>query len=165
MQRPRGRTLEAMPMMKSILASTVILLGTVLTFSGLPESAAAEPAPAGPKDVSAAQVNGTWRCRKNTFKIWALGNGKLQVDFDGVYEYKSPYGLTANLGQGAGIASIEGDTAVFQPKGAEEYGKITLKFAGGKLVAEQEGTCGFGHRVYASGTYVKISGRKPKFGE
>jgi hypothetical protein len=30
---------------------------------------------------------------------------------------------------------------------------------------EQEGTCGFGHRVYAIGTYAKISARKPKFGD
>jgi hypothetical protein len=118
------------------------------------------------RDVSAAEVNGTWQCRKNTFKIWALGNGKLQMEFDGVFEYKSPsYGPMANLGNGSGVATIAGDTAVFVPTGDEGGGKITLKFSRGKLIVEQEGTCGFGHRVYATGTYAKISARKPKFGE
>ena len=117
------------------------------------------------RDVSAAEVNGTWRCRKNTFKIWALGNGKLQVEFDGIFEYKLSSGPTANLGNGSGVATITGDTAVFVPTGAEGDGKIMLKFSGGKLVAEQEGTCGFGHRVYANGTYAKVGSRKPKFGE
>src|ERR1043165_5385451 len=74
------------------------------------------------RDVSAAEVNGTWQCRKNTFKIWALGNGKLQVDFDGVFEYKSPDGLMQNFGNGSGVATITGDTAVFVPSGVEEDG-------------------------------------------
>jgi len=116
------------------------------------------------RDVSAAEVNGTWQCRKNTFKIWALGNGKLQVDFDGVFEYKSPDGLMQNFGNGSGVATIMGDTAVFAPTGDEADGKLTLKFSRGKLIVEQEGSCGFGHRVYAIGTYAKISARKPKFG-
>jgi len=117
------------------------------------------------RDVSAAEVNGTWKCGKDTFKIWALGNGKLQVAFDGVFEYKSPSGPMANEGQGEGVATIAADTAVFVPYGTEADGKITLKFAGGKLIAVQDGTCGFGHRVRADGTYRKISSRKPKFGE
>ena len=117
------------------------------------------------RDVSAAEVNGTWQCRKNTFKIWALGNGKLQVDFEGQFDYKSPDGPMANFGNGSGVATITGDTAVFAPTGDEKDGKLTLKFSRGKLIVEQEGTCGFGHRVYANGTYAKISARKPKFGE
>jgi hypothetical protein len=117
------------------------------------------------KDVTAAQVNGTWSFHANTFKIWALGHGKLQVAFDGIYEYKSPAGPTANVGQGTGVATIEGDTAVFHPDGAEEGDKITLKFTGGKLVVKQQGNCGFGHNVYADGTYKKTSTKKPNFEE
>ncbi len=115
------------------------------------------------KDVSAAQVNGTWKCDKNTFKILALGKGRLRVAFLGIAEYKSSYGLTANTGEGEGLADIIGDTAVFQPTGAEKDGKITLKFGGGRLIIVQEGTCGFGHRVWAAGTYKKTSSRKPNF--
>ena len=115
------------------------------------------------KDVSAAQVNGTWKCGNNTFKILAWRKGSLRVAFYGLAEYKSSYGLTANIGEGQGFADIVGDTAVFLPTGKEIDGKITLKFAGGKLIAEQEGTCGFGHRVWATGTYKKTSSRKPNF--
>lgn len=117
-----------------------------------------------PRIVTASQVNGTWRSHQNEFKIWALGKQKLQVDFAGVYEYDSPYGPTANTGQGSGVALIEGDTASFKPEGAEEECSITLKFKAGKLFVTQTGICGFGHNVMADGTYRRVSTRKPKFG-
>lgn len=115
-------------------------------------------------DVTAAQVNGTWKYRDNEFKIWALGQQKLQIEFSGVYEYKTGDGeRTANTGEGSGTAKIEGDTAVFKPEGAEDECKITLKFSGGKLIVTQDGICGFGFNVRADGTYKKISSKKPKF--
>jgi hypothetical protein len=115
-------------------------------------------------DVTAAQVNGTWQFRDNEFKIWALGQQRLQIEFSGVYEYKTGNGeRTANTGEGSGIAKIEGDTATFKPDGAEDECKITLNFAGGKLIVTQTGTCGFGNHVYADGTYKKVSSKKPKF--
>lgn len=114
-------------------------------------------------DVTANQVNGTWKYRDNEFKIWSLGQQKLQIEFSGTYQYQSPQGPTANEGQGTGIARIEGDTAIFKPEGAEDECKITLKFVHGKLVVTQDGTCGFGFNVRADGTYKKISSKKPKF--
>jgi len=69
----------------------------------------------------------------------------------------------ANVGEGSGIAKIEADTAIFKPENAEEECKITLKFAGGKLVVTQTGICGFGFNVSAEGTYKKASSSKPKF--
>ncbi len=107
------------------------------------------------KSVTAAQVNGTWKTKYGEFKIWALGRQRLQVEFSG--------GPTANTGEGSGIATIEGDTAIFKPEGAEEECRITLKFTGGKLVVMQTGICGFGNNVTAAGTYKKVSGKKPKF--
>ena len=119
------------------------------------------------KIVTAAQVNGTWQYRANTFKIWALGQQRLKVEFEGAYLYKTPSGGMANTGSGSGIARIEGDTAIFKPdgEGIDEECKITLRFTRGKLIVEQEGICGFGHNVYATGTYRKVSKLKPKFGE
>ena len=114
-------------------------------------------------DVTAAQVNGTWKMKSNEFKIWALGQQRLQIEFSGIYEYKTPQGRMANDGQGSGIARIEGDTAIFKPDGAEDECAITLKFMSGKLVVTQTGTCGFGHNVTAEGTYKKVSATKPKF--
>ena len=116
------------------------------------------------KSVTAAQVNGTWKTKHGEFKIWALGQQRLQIEFSGVYEYNTPQGPSANEGEGSGIATIEGDIAIFKPQGAEEECRIMLKFAGNKLVVTQTGTCGFGHNVTAAGTYKKISAKKPKFG-
>jgi hypothetical protein len=115
------------------------------------------------ENVTAAQVNGTWKTKGSEFKIWALGKKRLQVEFSGVYEYKTPQGPMANEGEGSGVATIEGDTAIFKPEGAEEECQITLKFTGGKLVVKQTGICGFGHNVSAEGTYKKVSSKKPKF--
>jgi hypothetical protein len=114
--------------------------------------------------VTAAQVNGTWKTKGGEFKIWALGDQRLQIAFSGVYEYKTPQGPSANTGEGSGIARIEGDTAIFKPEGAEEECRITLKFTGVKLVVTQTGNCGFGHNVTAAGTYKKVSSKKPSFG-
>jgi hypothetical protein len=115
------------------------------------------------KSVTAAQVNGTWKMKGSEFKIWALGQQRLRIEFSGVYEYKTPQGPSANEGEGSGIATIEGDTAIFKPEGAEEECRITLKFANGKLVVTQTGICGFGHNVTAAGTYRRVSAKKPKF--
>lgn len=147
-----------------ILAAAIFLGGFAFPCTLLAEPPSAKRE-ALSRDVTAAEVNGTWRCGKDTFKILALGQGKLQVSFDGVFEYKTGSGPMANVGQGEGVATIVGDTAVFVPAGAEGDGKITLKFAGGKMVAVQEGSCGFGHRVRADGTYRRTSSRPPKFGE
>lgn len=115
--------------------------------------------------VTAAQVNGTWRTSSGEFKVWALGNQRLQVEFSGTYEYESQAGPMANVGTGSGIAHIEGDTAIFKPDGVEEDCAITMKFTRGKLVVTQDGICGFGLNVTAAGTYKRVSTRKPKFGE
>lgn len=113
--------------------------------------------------VTAAQVNGTWRYKSNTFKVWALGKQRLRVEFLGTYEYNSAAGPMANTGSGTGIAFIEGITATFRPDDADEDCQIRMRFTGGKLVVRQEGGCGFGHNVTAEGTYRKVSSRKPEF--
>jgi hypothetical protein len=53
----------------------------------------------------------------------------------------------------------------FKPDGAEGRCTITLTFKRGRLVVEEQGECGFGQHVTAAGTYRKISGRRPKFGQ
>ena len=115
------------------------------------------------QDVTASQVNGTWRSGKNEFKIWALGQQRLQIQFFGVWEHDTTFGPTANTGEGTAVVRIEGNTANFKPDGAEDECKITLKFAGGKLVVTQTSICGFGFNVTAAGTYKRVSSKKPKF--
>jgi hypothetical protein len=117
------------------------------------------------KIVTAAQVNGTWRYKGNTLKVWSLGQQKLKVEFFGIYSYRTPDGWMANSGSGIGIAQIEGDTAFFRPADVDEECQITMRFTKGKLVVEQEGICGFGFNVTAAGTYRRVNRAKPKFEE
>jgi hypothetical protein len=147
--------------MKEALVILIMVLGTT--------AAAADQSPpqssAGSKIVTEAQVNGTWRSTNGEFKIWALGNQQLKVEFSGVYSYKSPQGSMANTGEGWGIAKIDGDTAIFKPEVSEPECAIMMKFIGGRLRVSQRGTCGFGFNVTADGTYRKLSRGKPKFQE
>ena len=64
-----------------------------------------------------------------------------------------------------GEAIIDGNIATFKPPDTERC-EITLVFLPHKLKVMQEGSdaeCGFGHNVYATGTYKKIRSGKPKF--
>src|SRR5262249_43420534 len=72
--------------------------------------------------VTAAQVNGTWRSRKNEFKILALGKNQLKVEFEGTYEYTTGRGLMANTGELSGTAAIEGTVATLKPPETEGGG-------------------------------------------
>jgi hypothetical protein len=114
---------------------------------------------AAPRAVSAAEVNGTWQSKSGTFKVWALGRQRLKVEFSGSHEYGA---AMANSGEAHGVARIDGDTAIFEPRGAGRC-RIAMKFERAKLVANQEGECGFGLNVSAEGIYTKKSRRKPRF--
>lgn len=123
----------------------------------------APPSTAAPKIVTAAPVNGTWRTPAGEFKVFALGQQQLRIEFSGIDAYRVNGEWTANTGTGAGIAFIAGDTATFRPEDADEDCAITMRFAAGALRVTQEGECGFGHHVTAIGTYRKVSARKPVF--
>jgi hypothetical protein len=86
---------------------------------------------------------------------------------DLLYPIAMPNGeTTANMGSLDGEASIKGDIATYH---SDEFGPctITIKFVRpGTIKVTQDGTdadCGFGHNVFAGGTYGKVSSRKPKF--
>ncbi len=126
----------------------------------------APDATAGKRSVTAAEATGTYRDAKSNseIRILALGHGKLKVQLALIYEYQSGEGPMANLGDASGEATIENDIAVFVPEEAGDC-KITMTFLpNGKLKVQQQGEeCGFGHNVYAEGTFRKISDRTPKF--
>lgn len=121
------------------------------------------------RSVSGAEATGTFRAKGgNEFKILALGKGKLKIAFTGLYEYKYKGDPIANTGEAAGTADIAGDTAIFKPEGTQGCA-ITIKFKpGGTIAVSQDGddaSCGFGLHVYSDGSYRKISGKRPKFGQ
>jgi hypothetical protein len=112
--------------------------------------------------VTATQANGIYRYGENEFRILALGQHRLKVQFDGVY-------VTAakgqNMGYATGEATIEGNVATFIPPDTQSC-KIILTFLQNSLKATQDGSdadCAFGHNVDATGTYRKIRGGQPKF--
>jgi len=119
------------------------------------------------KVVTAARVNGIYRNHDSEIRMLALGHNKLRVQLDLIYEYKSSYGLMANIGQAIGEATIENDIAVFHPPDYPDC-TITIKFlAGTRIKVTQDrdaGECGFGNHVFADGTYAKTRTGKPKFG-
>ena len=115
--------------------------------------------------VTASQANGTYRFRSNEIKILALGQNRLRIQMDLIYEYKSSYGPMANTGEASGEATIENDVAVFYPSDNQRC-KITIKFLpANKIKVSEENTvdCGFGNNVSSAGTYTKIKAGKPKF--
>lgn len=143
-----------------------LLLIACLSSWVLPTSAQKSQLQSSPKSpqkqiVTAAQANGVYRFYKSEFRILALGQNKLKVQFDGIY----PTPKSFNMGYAMGEAIIDGNVATFKPPDTERC-EITIVFLPGKLKVTQEGSdadCGFGHNVYATGTYKKIKSGKPKF--
>jgi hypothetical protein len=154
MSPPLAYARGTVPMSPEEIMKIFILI--ILVWSLAPLSQAVT---SGQTVVTASQVNGTWSNKRGTFKVRALGNQKLRVEFSGFYKYVSQAGPMVNTGEGEGIAFIEGDTAIFKPDDAEAECRITMKFSGGKLFVTQEGVCGFGLNVTAAGTYRKVSSR------
>jgi len=112
--------------------------------------------------ITADQANGVYRYYQSEFRILALGHNKLKVQFNGVYHTRAK---SVNMGEATGEATIEGNAATFVPPDTQGC-TITMTFLPGKLVVKQDGddaTCGFGHNVYATGTYKKVRSGKPKF--
>lgn len=116
--------------------------------------------------VSKEEVNGTFIMKfpapyadnSNSLEVKALGGGKIKISFNLLYPYKVNGELQANSGELSGIAHIKGDTAIYS---SSEYGQciITITFVKpGVVSVKQEGSdadCGFGHNVFADGTYYK----------
>src|SRR5437764_9245573 len=139
-------------MMKSIpLATSILLLGS--TFA-LTQSTR--------RVVTAAQINGVYKSRRNDFRVLALGHHKLKVQFNGEWMTRAGY---PNIGEAIGEATIEGNVATFIP-GETTKCKITMTFLRNKMIVEQQGLdadCGFGHNVMARGTYRRVKAGRPKW--
>ena len=146
----------------------------LLTLSTLMMLVPALAAQSARTSVSAAEVNGTlemnfrgkFQRMSNEIKLLALGGNKLRFAMDLVYPYTLRNGETmVNMGGLDGQMSIVGDTAVYRSE--NEECNITLKFTRkGTLKVKQDGSdgkCGFGHNVFATGTYLKTSSRRPRF--
>lgn len=149
----------------------LLLAVVVLMITAMPSAAQRSR-----KSVSVGEVTGTFRMTFPNKKFKGMGNyiylasagrGKLQVAFDLIYPYMMQNDeVMVNIGVNSGYADIEGDTAVFTD---EDYGKckITIKFVKPGMISVEQSTsepsCGFGHNVWATGTYLRTDSKKPDF--
>jgi hypothetical protein len=170
-------------MHKTITTSFCILFGlTAIALSSLSEN----PAMAQRKNVSAKEVNGTFKTGdgSNIIKVLSLGKGGLDSPLETLRErpgYNLQVEMYVSLKQGPngevrgntktlnGIASISGDLATFTPDGMEsDTCTVSMKFTkpGTLVIFKQKGSCDFPTAVMTTkGTYKKISSAEPKFAQ
>jgi hypothetical protein len=160
-------------MSKTVKRYFCILLGAATIFSS---SLVEDMAMAQRKNVSAKEINGTFKTADNSGIIKVLSLGKGGLDRPG---YNLKVELSVSILQGPngevrgntktlnGIASISGDLATFTPDDvSSDTCEISMKFTkpGTLVVLKQTGSCDFPSDVMtAKGTYKKTSSVKPKF--
>ena len=159
-------------MNKNVTKSFFVLLGlAAIGLSSFPEN----PAMAQRKNVSAKEVNGTFKTAdgSNIIKVLSVGRGgldrpgyNLQVEMS-VSLKQGPNGeVRGNTSTLKGYAGIVGDIATFTPDDMDrDKCSIAIKFTKpGTLVVKQQGTCDFNADIMTTaGTYKKTSNIKPVF--
>jgi hypothetical protein len=159
-------------MNKTVITSFCVFFGlTTIGLSSFPEN----PAMAQRKNISAKEVNGTFKTSDGSQIIKVLSVGKGGLDRPGYNVQVEMYtalqlgpsgearGNTATL---KGYAGIVGDTATFYADGIDrDQCEVVLKFTKpGTLKIEQKGTCNFNTDMLTmTGTYKKTSSAKPVF--
>jgi hypothetical protein len=133
---------------------------------------AGSSAPA-PWSADASAFNGTWQMASgdlaaqgeewmSELRLWALDAQRLQAEFSGSYEYKTPGGPAAKIGDAGGVAVVRGDKAEFR----DEYGgecAFVLRLRAGELVVDPSSDACFGLHVTAKGRYHRVSTALPTF--
>jgi hypothetical protein len=141
------------------------------------------PAVAQRKNVSAKEVNGTFKTAdgSNIIKVLSVGRGGLDSPLETLRErpgYQLQVEMYVSLRQGPngdvrgntgtlkGYAGIVGDLATFTPDGMDsDKCSIVMKFTKpGTLVVKQKGTCDFiADIMTTAGTYKKTNSKEPVF--
>jgi|GEM_PF-2211201 len=146
--------LKSRPSMLSFLACAIFLFAAVSV-----------QAQTGQASRSGNAVTGTYSIKnsstENTLEAQVLSGGRVKIHL-----YASWIGTVAagqvNTGEIKEILTLKNRTAVYESGGC----RITIRFGGNRAKVKQterEGGCGFGLNVSASGTYLKLHGRRPKF--
>jgi uncharacterized protein len=95
-----------------------------------------------------------------TYKA-ANGDVLVQQTPDGRIKFAISATWKANVGEVSGEVPLKGNAASYTDK--DNDCGLSFKFASGKLVVTQDGSCGMGLNVSASGTYKRVSAAPPKF--
>jgi hypothetical protein len=97
----------------------------------------------------------------NSMEVLELPDGKIKLHILALWvSHYNPENV--HNGELQSVVDLLGNTAVYK----DDHCSITLKFTRSVVVvkqADEAGDCDFGANVTASGTYRKVSSRKPKF--
>jgi uncharacterized protein len=85
--------------------------------------------------------------------VQQAANGQIKFNLNATYR--------TNVGEVSGEVPLNGNAASYADK--DNDCALSFKFAPGKLVVTQDGSCGMGLNVTASGTYKRVSAAPPKF--
>lgn len=99
-------------------------------------------------------VTGTYKMENGEVLV-QQADARIKFSLNATYQ--------TNVGEVSGEVPLIGDAAKYVDK--ELDCSLTLKFARGKLVVTQDGSCGMGLNVSGAGTYKRTSSAPPKFDE
>jgi hypothetical protein len=111
-----------------------------------------------PHPVQTPGLTGTWALAADpdsTIEIRESPPGKLRFAVHALWKGANWKEYGPNIGEISGTADLHDGKAVF--KDAEAECNLKMTFSGSKLEVVQDGSCGFGHNVFANGTYKRTS--------
>jgi uncharacterized protein len=109
----------------------------------------------GPASPVAEDVTGIYKMANAEALIQQTHEARIKFSLSASYR--------TNVGELSGEAPLSGDTATYSDREADCA--LSFKFAGGRLIIAQDGSCGMGLNVSAAGTYKRVSAAPPKFEE
>jgi len=115
-----------------------------------------------PGDVTASQLNRTWKLRNNEFKVWALRRQHLQIEFLGFYEHQTANGPTANEGQGSGIA-LKATPRSSNRTGPKMHARSRSSSRAGNYSLPKPAPADSDSMSPRKAAYKKVSSKKPEF--
>jgi uncharacterized protein len=103
--------------------------------------------------AKSGDFTGTYKAANGEVLVQQAPDGRIKFSISAAYRM--------NVGEVSGEAPLSGDAASYADK--DNDCGLSFKFAAGKLVVAQDGSCGMGLNVSASGTYKRVSAAPPKF--
>jgi hypothetical protein len=89
----------------------------------------------------------------STIEVVHLPDGRLRFHLLALWKGANWKEYGPNIGEAQGTVKLEKNRAVYREEGC----LLAMTFKGDTLKIDQEGDCGFGHNVYAGGTYRRTS--------
>jgi uncharacterized protein len=98
-------------------------------------------------------LTGTYKGVNGEVLVQQTADGRIKFAISATYRM--------NVGEVSGEVPLSGEAASYADK--ENDCALSFKFTPGKLDVTQDGVCGMGLNVTASGTYKRVSAAPPKF--